>query len=120
MMNLLNQFILLSNQRCSRDEYKQKKRVREHNRAMTKLLALNKIMYAQEGHSESIACTLLKHPSEKVQLSAAAYCLRAGILEQEARIVLSNIERNSCDKILSLDASLTAMCIFPCLETLSN
>ncbi len=116
MMDLRNQFILLSNKRCSQDEYKQKKRVREHNRAMTKLLALNKIMYAQEGHCEPIACELLQHPSEKVQLSTAAYCLRAGILEQEARAVLRNIEKNSCDKMLALDASLTAMATFPHIE----
>ena len=115
MIDLRSMIISLSNQRCSQDEYKQKKRVREHNRAMKKLLVLNRTMYAQEGHCEPVVRELLQHPSEKVQLTVAAYCLRAGILNQAAREVLSNIEKNSCDKKLALDACLTAMGTVPCL-----
>ncbi len=116
MMDLRNKIVSLSNQLCSQNDYKQKKRVREHNRAMTKLFALYQTMYDQEGHCESVARELLQHPSEKVQLSVATYCLKAGILDQEARDVLRNIEKNSCDKMLALDASLTAMATFPHLE----
>ena len=115
MIDLRSMIISLSNQRCSQDEYKQKKRVREHNRAIKKLLVLNRTMYAQEGHCETVVRELLQHPSEKVQLTTAAYCLRAGILNQEAREVLSNIEENSCDKMIALDACLTAMVTVPCL-----
>lgn len=117
MMDLRSKIVSYSNQLCSQNDYKQKKRICEHNRAMKKLFALHQTMYDQEGHCESIARELLQHPSEKVQLSVATYCLRAGILDQEARAVLRNIEKNSRDKILALDASLTGMGVVPCLET---
>ena len=115
MNDLRNKIIFLSNKRCSQDEYILKKRRLEHNRALKELLEINQIMYAQEGHFAPVVSELLQHPSEKVRLSIAAYCLRAGILDEKAREVLRDIEQNSCDRMLSLDAALTAMGTVPCL-----
>ena len=94
---------------CSDDEYADKIRVRQHNRAMTVLEELYHTMFEHEDHCEALAMELLHHEDEKVRLGAGAYCLKAGIHNDLALQVLTHLQNTSTDKMLSASAACTIM-----------
>lgn len=92
---------------CSNDEYADKKRLREHNRAVTALEELYHAMFECDDHCEALAMELLQHGEEKVRLGAGAYCLKAGIHNELAITVLTHLQKTSTDKMLTVSAGCT-------------
>ena len=90
---------------CKAYEHLDKKRIRENNRAMDKLLKLQKKMFAEEGHCKELALRLLNHEDVKVQLNAGAYCLMACVNKMQAVQVLQHIKSHSNDGMTRLLAS---------------
>lgn len=92
---------------CSHEEYADKNRRRQHNRAMTILEDLYHTMFAHEDHCEGLAMELLHHEEEKVRLGAGAYCMKAGIHTEQAIQVLTLLKEISTDKMLRVSAACT-------------
>ena len=96
---------------CSWDDLVDKKLHRRHNDAMTRWHELTKVMYATEDRGAQIALRLLSHESERVRLSAGAYCLLAEVHEKEGRQILVQIRDHSDSGYLRLEA---ANCLIYC------
>lgn len=93
--------------RCasSWDDLVDKKLHRRHNYAMSRLYELEKAMYETDDRGAGIALRLLSHESERVRLSAGAYCILAEVHVEEGRQMLAHIYAHSNSGFLRLSAS---------------
>lgn len=94
---------------CKSHEYLDKKRIREHNRAMDKLMKIQKKMFAEEGHCRELTLHLLNHEDIRVRLGAGAYCLMADVNKEEAVQILQHIKLHDKDW-------MTRVCAANCLD----
>lgn len=101
MKDYLERFIADCRLLCSGHEYANKKRLKQHNQAMDRLMKLQKEMFAEIDHCSDLAYELLNHSEEKVRLCAGSYCLMARIHQEIAIQTLLAIEHTSQDKMLA-------------------
>lgn len=97
-----NLFIDLCLKRCLDDDYEDKSRVRANNRAMDKLLKLQKEM--KETDCSKILDRLLLHDDDRVRLSAGTFGVDFPSHREKSIIVINDVAKNSKDKMLSFDA----------------
>ena len=95
-------FVDLCLKRCLTDDYGDKSKVRQHNRAMNKLLKLQKEM--EEIGCSEILDKLLLHDDDRVRLSAGAFGVDFASHREKSIIVINDVAKNSKDKMLSFDA----------------
>ena len=88
-------FVKLCKQTCTMNDYADKKKIRQNNNAFKKLRMLEKQLTDK---NIAVIEELLLEDDERVQLSAAATCLRTGCYCDEAREVLERIKKESSDK----------------------
>ncbi len=102
MRDFYNLIIELSQKTCFKDDYESKKKVREHNRAMTKLYNLKNEMNTSE--CSQILLKLLEHEDDRVVLNAAMLCVELKFNLKETKRKLEWVLNESDDSILSLNA----------------
>ena len=104
-MDCYNLFIQYSKQLCmTKDDYKDKQKVKAHNKAMKSRTQLkNKI---KQQNCEEILGLLLIHDDERVQIGAAVMCLQENVLQDQAVSVLKTIVKCSTNPIFSFDAEM--------------
>lgn len=103
MTDYYEKFVHLSMQLCKVEDYPHKGKVRAHNKAMDKLLLLEEEMITTDC-SDDLA-KLLRHDDERVRLSAAAMCLRHGLMGDAAEQTLSELTKCS-DKAIAFSADM--------------
>ena len=85
-----------------------------HNRAMRSLYRLQRDkMYAAPDRSADAAWQLMAHPEARVRLSAAAYCLKAEVHQEQARACLQQLHQDGPTALIRLNAEMCAMCCVP-------
>ncbi len=104
MRNYYDEFVNLTTQLCSKEDYSSMKKVRKNNRAMDKLILLKKEM--QKSGCQDILLELLHHDHERVRMSAAATCLEWGVHLLEAVSVLRTIMLYSSDSTYRFNAKM--------------
>lgn len=97
-----NLFVDLCLKRCLTDDYEDKSKVRQHNRAMNKLLKLQTEM--EEIGCSEILDKLLLHDDDRVRLSAGTFGVDFASHREKSIIVINDVAKNSKDKMLSFDA----------------
>ena len=97
-----NLFINLCLKTCLEDDYEHKSRVRANNRAMDKLLKLQKEM--KEIDCSEILDKLLLHDDDRVRLYAGTFGVDFPSHREKSIIVINDVAKNSYDKMLSFDA----------------
>ena len=97
-----NLFVDLCLKRCFEDDYEYKSKVRAHNRAMDKLLKIQKEM--KETDFSEILDKLLTHDDDRVKLSAGNFGADFPSHREKSIIALNDVARRSKDKMLSFDA----------------
>ena len=100
----LKQYLACCGALCFEDDYTDRKKRKAHNAAMTQLEALHSEL-AQLDCTEIMA-ELLRNEDERVQLNAAAFCLRQGLHETRARQILSTLSETSRDASIGFSASM--------------
>ena len=104
MENYYNQFVKLSLQQCSKDDYADKSKVKTHNVASKQLQKLQDEMKKHD--CTAILCKLLSHEDERVQINAASLCLQIGVFIEKANCVLKNIMDSSDDSTIRFSAKM--------------
>ena len=79
------------------EEYLDKQLLKRHNKAMTQLEKIMREMYSEANRCEDIALDLLANEDIKVEIVAAAYCLKASIHTKIARDCLLKIAKTTSD-----------------------
>ena len=97
-------FIQLSMQQCTKNDYANKQKVKEHNLASKKKKQLQEEM-------KNIGCVeilenLLCHEDDRVKINAAALCLEMRVFIEKASLVLKNIMESSSDTTLRFSARM--------------
>ena len=107
MKDYYTEFVNLSLQQCTKEDYKYKSRVRKHNRAFKKIEILtNEISKLEEGQRIEILERLLFHEDSRVVTGAGAYCLQSGLLKDKALERLREIVLTETDPVLSFSAEM--------------
>ena len=88
---ILEKYLALSSKVYKRREDYLKIKASVHNRAMRQLIALDAELSEKASLAEVVYGELLKNEDEYIQWSAAACCLRLGVLTEESLNVLDNI-----------------------------
>lgn len=104
MKNYYQMIVDLSSQKCGKDDYSNKQKVKKHNKAMTKLNSLDKELNNVEG--ETVLLQLLHHKSEQVVLSSAMLCLKLNFHVEEAKKRIAFVRDTSKDSIISFNAEM--------------
>ena len=94
----------LSTRKCAKDDYGNKQKVREHNKAMTKLNSLDKELDNVEG--KNVLFKLLYHDNDQVILSAAMLCLKLNFHIDETKKRIAFVRDTSKDSIISFNAEM--------------
>ncbi len=99
---------------ASAEELADKKIRQKHNRAMTSLYKLmREKMYAEPDRCAELALRLMVHPDARVRLNAAAYCLQAEVHQEEALALLDQLSQDGPDRLIRLNAHMSARCCVP-------
>lgn len=104
MKDYYNLFVKLSLQMCSRDDYKDKQKVKAHNAAVKKIQHLQGEM--KDSSNIETFRMLLSHDDDRVRVNAASSCLQMSILVDEARMTLQNIVDFSNDPTVCFSARM--------------
>lgn len=104
MKDYYSLFVKLSLQQCRKEDYVDKRKVRQHNAAVEKLISLEKEM-------KNIDCTavlkeLLQHDDERVKINAATFCIQIGVLLDEAKKILIEVSSSSLDSTMQFCADM--------------
>lgn len=103
-MEYYDLFIKLSLQLCTKEDYIDKRKVKQHNVAMKKLEHLRKEI-KQQNNYEALN-SLLKHKDERVRLNAASWCVKEGVFVDQAVSVLELIMNDCTDETFSFTAEI--------------
>ena len=104
MKDYYNVIVELSSKLCYKDDYGVKKKVKEHNKAMTKLNRLDQEMNNPEG--KQVLLELLYHTNDQVILSAAMLCLKLKFNLSDAKKRIAYVRDESSDSIVSFNAEM--------------
>lgn len=107
MDDIYSLFVMYCLQTCSHDEYGDKKRVREHNKAITRLNMLQEQMNSMPDRSCEVVYELLNHEDSKVRLYAASHCLKYNLNMELAVFTLTQLRDYCVDKTISFSAEMT-------------
>ena len=110
MKDYYNEFIKLSLQQCTKNDYTNKAKVKAHNVASKKLQQLQNEM-------KKIDCAgtlnmLLFHEDERVKVNAVSLCLQLGINTEKAVHVLENIIATSDDATICFSSKMILKSIY--------
>lgn len=106
MKNYEEMIIDLALQTNSATDYLEKKKVRNHNKAMTKLYEIANELKKNTDCASLVYSKLLHHPDEKVKFIAAAHLFQLRICENEARKIMYEISVYSNDPFIKSQASM--------------
>ncbi len=95
--------VQLATQFCKAEDYAHRGKVRTHNEAMDKLSQLEAEMIKADCTGD--LTMLLRHDDERVRLSAAAMCLRHGLMDGVAEQALTELTKCS-DKTIGFAAEM--------------
>ena len=104
MKDYYNIIVELSSKLCYKDDYGVKEKVKEHNKAMTKLNRMDQEMNNPEG--KQILLELLYHKKDHVILSAAMLCLKLKFNLNDAKERSAYVRDESSDSIVSFNAEM--------------
>ena len=104
MKDYYNIIVDLSSKKCYMDEFVCKAKLREHNKAMTKLYKMDQELNNPEG--EQVLLKLLYHDDDRVVLSAAMLCLKLKFHSKETMERLIYVKNNSTDQMISFSAEM--------------
>ncbi len=104
MKDYYNAFVQLSMQQCTKNDYEDKKKVKQHNAALKKLQHLQFKM--KEFDCTEILNMLLFHEDDRVKMNAASLCLQIGVLTDRAEMILKNIIETSEDSTICFSAKM--------------
>ena len=97
-------FVDYSLSQCLKEDFSNKKKVRQNNQAANKLQKLQKKML--QGDFENTLARLLHHQDARVQINAAVLCYKANAFTNEAIQILRNIVANCDDPIVAFNAEM--------------
>lgn len=104
MKDYYNSFVELSLQQCAKNDYANKEKVRKHNVASKKLLALQEEM--KKNADEEVLYALLGHEDDRVKLNAASFCLQLGLLTEPSVLALKKVADDSGDTVIRFSAKM--------------
>ena len=104
MKDYYSLFIELSLQQCTGIDYADKLKVKSHNKASKKLGQLQKEM--KQIDCKEILYNLLNHPDDRVKVNAASFCLKLGVLIEQAVATLKSIIDYSDDSTICFAAKM--------------
>lgn len=104
MKDYYNSFVELSLQQCAKNDYANKEKVRKHNAASKKLLALQEEM--KKNADEEVLYALLGHEDDRVKLNAASFCLQLGLLIEPSVLTLKKLANDSDDSTICFSAKM--------------
>lgn len=102
MINYYDEYVKLCLLQCLKPDYLDKRRLRQHNRSVTKLAKLSEEMIVSE--CTDILEKLLIYNDDRVKENAAFLCLKKNVLIEKALDVLKELDESSEDPFLSLGA----------------
>ena len=97
-------FVELSLKQCTINDYANKSKVKEHNKASKKLKLLQLEM--AQNCSKEILHMLLSHDDDRVKINAATLCLQMDALPEQSMLVLKNIIDFSPDSTMRFAAKM--------------
>ena len=104
MKDYYNLFIELSLRQCTKNDYRNKLKVKTHNAASKELKQLQTEM--KRNDCEEILYMLLYHKDDRVKVNAATLCLQMNILVEQVVLVLKNIIELSDDPTICFSAKM--------------
>ena len=103
MKDYYNLFVELSLQ-CTKNDYVNKLKVKNHNVAIKRL---NKLQNEMKLHiSEDTLRLLLNHKDDRVKVNAASFCLDLGLLAEQSIQLLKKIIDDSDDSTICFSAKM--------------
>ena len=104
MKDYYNSFVELSLQQCAKNDYANKEKVRKHNVASKKILALQEEM--KKNADEEVLYALLGHEDDRVKINAASFCLLLGLLIEPSVLTLKKLANDSDDSTICFSAKM--------------
>ena len=104
MKDFYNLFIKLSLQQCTKNDYSDKLRVKEHNAVSKKLQQLQSEMMKID--CTEVLSMLLSYEDDRVKINAASLCLQMNVLIDKAVLTLKNIIDSSDDETICFSAKM--------------
>ena len=103
-VGMIGNFLKLSLQQCTQNDYMDKAKVKKHNTASKKI---HKLMDEMEPITcENIMYILLNHEDDRVKVNAASLCLKSGVFVDQSVLALNKIINVSNDPTLRFSAKL--------------
>lgn len=99
-----NSFVELSLQQCLKNDYADSEKIRRHNAASKKLLALQEEM--KKNADEEVLYALLGHEDDRIKLNAASFCLQLGLLTEPSILALKKVADDSGDSVIRFSAKM--------------
>lgn len=99
-----NSFVELSLQQCLKNDYADSEKIRRHNAASKKLLALQEEM--KKNADEKVLYALLTHEDNRVKINAASFCLQLGLLTEPSVLALKKVADDSGDSVIRFSAKM--------------
>ena len=99
-----NSFVELSLQQCLKNDYADSEKIRRHNAASKKLLALQEEM--KKNADEKVLYALLTHEDNRVKINAASCCLQLGLLTEPSVLALKKVADDSGDSVIRFSAKM--------------
>ena len=104
MCEYYNSFVELSLQQCLKNDYADSEKIRRHNVASKKLLALQEEM--KKNADEKVLYALLTHEDDRVKINAASLCLLLGLLIEPSVLTLKKLANDSGDSTICFSAKM--------------
>ena len=102
MKDYYNEYIKYATQLCSNnDDYGDRLKVKAHNRAIKKLLSLEKEI--MENNFTDVLAKLLQHEDERVKMNASDLCLVMNYNSEKAFEILKELSVHSSEALMLLD-----------------
>ena len=108
MCEYYNSFVELSLQQCLKNDYADSEKIRRHNAASKKLLALQEEM--KKNADEKVLYALLTHEDDRVKINAASFCLLLGLLIEPSVLTLKKLANDSDDSTICFSAKMLLSC----------
>ena len=106
MKDYYNLIVELSVQQCFlKEDYADKKKLRQHDKAVIKIIKLRNEM--KQCDCDEILRKLLSHEDDRVRYSAGGICLYNDVLINEAEAVLKKLMESSSYPLLRFHAELS-------------
>lgn len=99
--NYYEEYISLSLNMNSENDYLDKNKIRKHNQAMKKLFQLQEKMNKNINLYINVLSDLMNFSDDKVRLLSSSHCLRQGINRDKAIKTLKIIAKTNIDRTIS-------------------